>query len=81
MTAPRPVFPGSFLFATRRCTQRQFILRPDEETNNAFVYCLAEAAQRFGIVMILPQMLSNHEHEVYYDPEGRDVEFREHFQR
>ena len=22
-------------------------MRPDEETNNAFVYCLAEAAARF----------------------------------
>jgi len=31
---------------TRRCTQRQFLMRPDDETNNAFIYCLAEAASR-----------------------------------
>jgi hypothetical protein len=29
---------------TRRCTQRQFLLRPDRAINNAFIYCLAEAA-------------------------------------
>ena len=27
---------------TRRCTQRQFLLRPDQATNNAFIYCPAE---------------------------------------
>jgi hypothetical protein len=32
---------------TRRCTQLQFLLRPDEETNNAYLYCLAVAAKRF----------------------------------
>jgi hypothetical protein len=45
MSAPRPVFPGRYLFITRRCTQREFLLRPDEETNNAFVYALAEATR------------------------------------
>ncbi len=30
---------------TRRCTQRQFLRRPDAAMNNAFIYCLAEAAQ------------------------------------
>ena len=34
---------------TRRCTQRQFLMRPDRETNNAFIYCLAVAAHRFNI--------------------------------
>jgi len=29
---------------TRRCTQRQFLMRPDPVTNNAFIYCLAVAA-------------------------------------
>ena len=68
MTAPRPVFPGQFLFITRRCTQREFLLRPDDETNNAFTYLLAEAAQRFGVELILPQMMSNHYHASAYDP-------------
>jgi len=76
---PRRVVPGTTCFNTRRCTQRQFLLRPDEETNNAFVYCLAEAAQRFNIHIILPQMMSNHEHAAYLDPDGNDVEFRQRF--
>jgi hypothetical protein len=81
MTAPRPVFPGQFLLVTRRCTQRTFLLRPDEDVNNTFVYLLAEAAQRFEIDIILPQMMSNHHHTVLYDRHGRQVEFREHFHK
>ncbi len=81
MTVARPVFPGRFLFITRRCTQRQFLLRPDDETNNAFMYCLAEAAQRFEMGLVLSQMMSNHHHTVLYDPHGREVEFRAHFHK
>ncbi len=75
MTAPRPVFPGSFLFSTRRTTQRQFLLRPDRETSNAYIYCLGEAAQRFGVEVLLSQMESNHHHTSTYDPQGRDPAF------
>jgi hypothetical protein len=81
MTLARPVFEDRYIFITRRCTQRQFLLRPDEETNNAFTYLLGEAAQRFGLVIILSQMISNHHHTVLYDPEGRYVEFLEHFHK
>jgi REP element-mobilizing transposase RayT len=66
---------------TRRCTQRQFLLRPDEETNNAFVYCLAEAAARFEIDVILPCAMSNHHHTVLFDRHGRVIEFIERFHR
>ena len=41
---PCEVIPGRFYMVTRRCTQRQFLLRPDAETNNAFLYCLGVAA-------------------------------------
>jgi REP element-mobilizing transposase RayT len=81
MTMPRPVIKGAFLFITRGCTQREFLLRPDAATNNAFTYLLAEAAQRFGLVIILSQMMSNHHHTVLFDPEGRYVEFLEHFHK
>jgi putative transposase len=81
VTAPRPVFPERFLFITRRCTQREFLLRPDDETNNAFTYLLAEAAQRFGIDVVLEQMLSNHHHTALWDSLGNHVEFREHFHK
>ena len=78
---PRAVFPGRILFITRRCTQRLFLRRPDAETNNAFTYCLAEAAQRCEMDTLLSQMMSNHHHGVVYDPHGREVEFREHFHK
>ena len=79
MSAPRPVFPGRFYMITRRCTQRQFLLRPDDDTNEAFTYCLAEAAARHEIVVILPQMMSNHHHTAIYDPNGQVNEFMQHF--
>lgn len=81
MTMPRRVVPGQFVFITRSVTQRMFLLRPDDETNNAFTYMLGEAAKRFGMVVILSQMMSNHHHTMLYDAEGRYVEFLEHFHK
>ena len=70
MTLPREVIPGRFYMVTRRCTQRQLLLRPNPETNNAFIYCLADAAQRFDIDVLLPSAMSNHHHTVIYDRHG-----------
>jgi hypothetical protein len=36
MSGPREILPNSFYLLNRRCTQRMFLLRPDDETNNAF---------------------------------------------
>ena len=60
MSLPRQVLPGQFYLVTRRCTQRQFLLRPDAATNNAFTYCLIEAAQRTQVEVLLPCAMSNH---------------------
>src|SRR4051812_4451132 len=78
---PRQVLPGQFYMLTRRCTQRQFLLRPDPVANAIIWYCLAEAAARFGIVVLLPVAMSNHIHVVRYDPNGRIIEFAEHFHK
>jgi putative transposase len=78
---PRSVFPGCFYLITRRCTQRQFLLRPDNATNNVFIYCLGEAAQRFDIEVILPSVMSNHYHCVLFDRYGRINEFVQHFHK
>ena len=32
---PRPVLPRQFYLITRRCTQRQLLLRPDRDTREA----------------------------------------------
>ena len=77
MSRPRQVLPGNFYLLTRSCTQRQFLLRPDDVTNNAFVYCLGEAAQRFEIDIMLTTAMSNHHHTVLFDRHGRYPQFVE----
>jgi REP element-mobilizing transposase RayT len=78
---PRQVLPRQFYLITRRCTQRQFLLRPDAATNNAFLYCLIHAALRCQIDVLLPCAMSNHYHVVVYDRIGRYPEFIEHFHK
>ncbi|MBA3540540.1 MAG: hypothetical protein H0T79_13100 [Deltaproteobacteria bacterium] len=67
MTLPREVIPGRHYFLTRRCTRRMFLMRPDEATNNAFVYCLGEAADRFDVGIVFTTAMSNHHHTIIYD--------------
>ena len=78
---PRQVLPRQFYLITRRCTQRDFLLRPDAATNNAFLYCLIAAALRCEIEVLLPCAMSNHYHAVIYDRVGRYPEFLEHFHK
>jgi hypothetical protein len=66
---------------TRRCTQRQFLLRPDRETNNAFIYCLATAAKRHGIEVLFTIAMSNHHHTGIHDVAGNYPEFLEYFHK
>ena len=71
MTVPRQILPGSTYLVTRRCAQRQFLLRPSRTTNDVFLYVLAVAAQRFGIQVHAFGVLSNHYHLVVTDPTAR----------
>ena len=77
----REVLPGQTYMITRRCTQRQFLMRPDRQTNNAFIYCLAEAAARYRIQVLFTVAMSNHHHTGVYDPEGNYPAFLEHFHK
>ncbi|MGE0869190.1 MAG: transposase [Kofleriaceae bacterium] len=79
MTLPREVLPDTAAMVTRRCTQRQFLLRPDRETNNAFLYCLIEAAQKHNIEIVISQMMSNHYHQGTYNRSGDLVAFYQRF--
>lgn len=79
MTAPRKVEPGRFYMITRRCLMRLFLLRPDDETNNAFTYCLAEAALLLGIDVLNACAMSNHYHAVIYDRDGCFPDFMHRF--
>lgn len=79
MTIPRQVLPGCDYMITRRCSERRFFLRPDHETNNAFIYCLALAAARAKVEILFVVALSNHYHAGVHDPDGNFPVFCEHF--
>jgi putative transposase len=81
MSLPRQVLSGAYYMITRRCTQRQFLLRPDRATNNAYLYCLIEAALRFQIDLVIMCAMSNHHHLIIRDRFGRYPEFIEHLHR
>ncbi|BDG03855.1 hypothetical protein [Anaeromyxobacter oryzae] len=71
MTSPRQVLPGTTYLVTRRCAQRQFLLRPSRATNQLFLYLLVVAARRFGIQVHAFCVLSNHFHLVVTDLDAR----------
>ena len=78
---PRPVYPGAISFVTRSCAHQQFLLHPDEETVNAVLYCIIEAAIRHGIGLIALMHMSNHLHYQVHDPHGRLPDFTRDFHR
>ena len=56
-------------------------MRPDRETNNAFVYCMALAAQKTHVSVVCVGTTSNHYHAVVVDNRGRLPEFLGHFHK
>jgi REP element-mobilizing transposase RayT len=79
MTLPRQVLPGRDYMVTRRCSERRFFLRPDEDTNNAFIYCLILAAKRAKVEVTFAVAMSNHYHTGIHDPDGNFPIFTEYF--
>ena len=71
MTAPRQVLPGATYLITRRCSQRQFLLRPSRATSQTLLYVLALAAARHGVRVHAFCSLSNHLHLLVTDPKAR----------
>ena len=75
MTMPRQVLPDATAMVTRRCTQRQFLLRPSPLVNQIILYCLAVAAEKYGVLLHALCVLSNHYHLTLTDPNGLLPEF------
>ncbi|HET7754586.1 MAG TPA: transposase [Anaeromyxobacteraceae bacterium] len=71
MTVPRQILPGSTYLITRRCAQRQFLLRPSKLSRDVFLFVLAVAARRFGIQVHAYCVMSNHLHMVITDMHAR----------
>jgi putative transposase len=77
VTAPRQVLEGTTYLVTRRCTQRQFLLRPSKVTDAVFAYLLALACRRYGLEVHAYCVLSNHYHLVVTDPGARLPAFQQ----
>lgn len=56
-------------------------MRPDEETNNAFLYCLIVAAIRYKIDILNTLAEANHHHTTIFDREGNCPAFVEYFHK
>ncbi len=63
--------------STRRCTQRQLLLRPDKNTNQTVAYCVGLAAERYQIELHGLMVMSNTVVINYRDVDGTDPEFRQ----
>jgi putative transposase len=66
---------------TRRCTQRQLLLRPDALVEQIYLYCLGEAVARYGITLHAFIAMSNHQHLLVRDNLGNFPEFLAHFHK
>ena len=71
MSLPRPILPQTTYLITRRCSQRQFLLRPSKLVSSVLLYCLAEAARKSQVQIHAFCVLANHIHLVVSDPESR----------
>jgi REP element-mobilizing transposase RayT len=79
MTAPRQVLAGTTYLVTRRCSQRQFLLRPSKVTNQTLGYLLAVAASRYHVEVHAFCVMSNHLHLVVTDPDASLPAFSQFF--
>jgi REP-associated tyrosine transposase len=81
VTAPRQILRGRFYLLTRRCTQRQFLLKPCARTNQIVKFALAIAAKATGVRLHAVCFMSNHWHGVVSDPQALLPKFLEHLHR
>jgi len=81
MTVARHVVAGRTYLMSRRCTQRQLLLRPDEGARQIYLYCLGEAAERHGITLHGFIAMSNHQHVVFRDNHGNFPAFLAHLDK
>jgi putative transposase len=71
MSLPRAIYKNTTYLVTRRCTQRQFLLRPSPKINQIILYCLAVASEKYNVLIHVACFLSNHYHLVATDKDGR----------
>ena len=77
MTRPRSIVPGTTYLITRRCTRREFWVRPGNFVNQLVCYALAFAATCYGLEVHGVCVMSNHCHLLVTDGDGRLPAFEE----
>jgi REP element-mobilizing transposase RayT len=77
MSPPRRVLPDATYLVTRRCAQREFLLKPSRATIDLLRFLIAVAAQRHGILIHAFCVLSNHVHLLLTDPDARLPKFEQ----
>lgn len=75
------MIPGRTYFISRRCTQRQFLLRPDKDVDQIYLYCLGEAALRYELTLHAWMPMSNHQHLEARDNRGNFPAFLAHLNK
>src|SRR5689334_22128704 len=70
MTEPRHLLDGTAYRISRRVVLGQFLLRPCEETNKIFTFCLGLAALRAGVQVHAAVVLPDGWRGVVTDPKG-----------
>ncbi len=70
MSRPRPILAGRTYLVSRRISQREFLLRPDGKINEALVFVLLRALEKYNVRLVAAVAMSNHWHLVVYDPDG-----------
>ena len=60
MSRRRQVLPGDIVAVDRRTTRRYHLFTPDEQgqIEEAFWYCLAYAARKYGVLIIAACLMS-----------------------
>jgi REP element-mobilizing transposase RayT len=81
MTIARQVVAGRTYLITRRCTQRQFLLRPERSVEEIYLYCLGEALDRYELTLHGFVAMSNHQHLLVRDNRGNFPEFLAHLHK
>jgi putative transposase len=61
--------------ATRRISERRFLLRPDRNVNNIVGFCIGLAAKKHGILLHVLAVMTNHYHLEGTDPDGKLPDF------
>ena len=80
MSQPRQILPNRTYLVSRRALRRDYLLRPDRETNNLFIYLLAVLAAEYKIIVHAPSLLSTHEHMALTDTLGNLPDFLQELQ-